>query len=59
MHSYTPNNAVGPTSSVSGFAAPNIVQEPPSGSRLARVLDPDVHEDYKWSVHDLYRCLIC
>ena len=59
MHSYTTDNALRLTSSISGFAAPNIMQGPPSGSRLTHVLDPDVNEDYQWSVHDLYLCLIC
>ena len=59
MHSYTAYNAVGPTSSIGGFVAPNIMQELPSGSQLTRVPDPDVHDDYQWSVHDLYLCLIC
>ena len=49
-------DAMVPTFSISGFAAPNM-QEPPSGSRLTHGLDPDVHvhEDYQSSVHDLYR----
>ena len=59
MHSYTTDNAVGPTSSISGFAAPNIVQEPPSGSPPTHALDTDAHENYQWSVHDLYLRLIC
>ena len=55
MHSYTTNNATYP---ISG-AARNIMQEPPSGSRLTHVIDPEVHEDYQWSVHDLYLYLTC
>ena len=35
------------------------MHELPSGSRLTRAIDPEVHGDYQWSVHDLYLCLIC
>ena len=47
MHSYTIDNAAGPTSSIDGFSAPNIMQGPLSGSRFTHVLDSDVNEDYQ------------
>ena len=59
MHSYTTDNAVGPTSSTGGFAAPDIMQGPLSGSRLIHAIDPYVYGDYQRSVHDLCLCLIC
>ena len=52
MHSYTTDNAMGLTYSTNEFPALNRIQMPPS-AQLNYDPDPEVHEDYQWSVHDL------
>ena len=53
MHSFTTDNVMRPTCPTNVFAAPNRMQEPPSGSRLNHLPDPEVHGGYLGSVHDL------
>ena len=55
MYRYITDNALGPTDSSNEFAALNRTQEPPTGSRLNHIPDPEVHEVYRRFVHNLRR----
>ena len=56
VHSDTADDAMDLTCFINGFAAPNRMQEPPPGSRLNHISDPEVHEAYRGCVHDLRSC---
>jgi len=55
MNSCSAYIPMGPICPIDGFAAPGGMQEPPPGFRLNHVPDPEVHEAYRESVHDLHR----